>query len=947
MHRRTIHLLASLCLSAALAATARADEVFYRVPIADLKLTEGKLPEADGQYSSWIEWGRRQSMQPRVVLEGEGEAYLERQNGWTTWSWQNETGPQDAIVARVTAARDVVGYLFLPNSKGDGMERLKFVLPAAKATAKPSAFYRPKQDYYEWLLSREIAGAAWFRHQAREARSRLRQDDRARDDTPFRARRNREIGDTFDLFTGGRAVRENLQLDRELWLRDDKSENELVAIDSIEGITVKEIDWQPLLKGAEPELDPLARLIPADQQALFFPSFSAAVRLSDEVDRQGTPLTRLAVSRSEDELVRQRYERQLCLPLSNLARLLGPHVIGTVAVTGADPYLFTGADVAVLFESKQPAALQTLLLGRAALAAKDTPDARPISGEVEGVAYSGFRSPDRGVCCYIAKLDGAVVVTNSPAQLSRLAAVGRGAAQALTSLDEYKFFRQRYPRGDADETALFFLSDPTIRRWCGPRWRIAASRRLRQAAVMSELTAEFLDDLVSGQAKPGPIHTDLPAAAGDELRLAQRGVVSQHNGTLEFQTPIAELQLDRVTKAERDAYENWRRGYQNNWRWAFDPIALRINVDDNKLGADLTVMPLIWGSDYRELVGVSRGASLGADGGDHHPTLAQIALAIDPKSPLMQQYGNLVSGALRTNPLSWVGSSVSVYAEDGEFWTELAKQEPSQAASDYTWKHLGEMPVAIYADVASAVKLTAVMTALRAMIEQTSPGMTVWESLAYRDEPYVRVSPSERARRDLRGIAPDEARPSIYYTFSAEGLLVTPCEPLLKRYLDRVLVRRERGELGRREPPAADDQPAAPGAKPGSAPPWLGDNLCLHVDRKAIQMLVVARDSGYRRTLEERSWSNLPILNEWHRRYSQRDPVEVHEQVWATRLTCPGGGKYIWNDEWQTMESTVFGHPGQPKPQATLPDVWSDLLGANFGITFENQGLRARAEVER
>jgi hypothetical protein len=43
-------------------------------------------------------------------------------------------------------------------------------------------------------------------------------------------------------------------------------------------------------------------------------------------------------------------------------------------------------------------------------------------------------------------------------------------------LPEYKFFRSRSERGE-DETAFLLLSDATIRRWTGPRWRIASSRR--------------------------------------------------------------------------------------------------------------------------------------------------------------------------------------------------------------------------------------------------------------------------------------------------------------------------------------------------------------------------------------------------------------------------------------------------------------------------------------
>ena len=53
--------------------------------------------------------------------------------------------------------------------------------------------------------------------------------------------------------------------------------------------------------------------------------------------------------------------------------------------------------------------------------------------------------------------------------------------------------------------------------------------------------------------------------------------------------------MEEVTKTEADAYQAWRDGYQRNWNWAFDPIGLRISLGKQKLGADLTIMPLILG----------------------------------------------------------------------------------------------------------------------------------------------------------------------------------------------------------------------------------------------------------------------------------------------------------------------------------------------------------------
>ena len=177
----------------------------------------------------------------------------------------------------------------------------------------------------------------------------------------------------------------------------------------------------------------------------------------------------------------------------------------------------------------------------------------------------------------------------------------------IASLDEYKFFRSRYPLGDKNETALLFLSDATIRRWCSPRWRIASARRTFTAAALAELTAANVKPLVAGNVQPGPIHTDLALVDAGELRLTSSGVSSSTQGTLEWMTPIVELPIEKVTKAEAEAYNQWHNNYHRNWRWVFDPIALRIGVNSDKLSGDLTVMPLIAASEYNEFISISRG----------------------------------------------------------------------------------------------------------------------------------------------------------------------------------------------------------------------------------------------------------------------------------------------------------------------------------------------------
>ena len=207
--------------------------------------------------------------------------------------------------------------------------------------------------------------------------------------------------------------------------------------------------------------------------------------------------------------------------------------------------------------------------------------------------------------------------------------------------------------------------------------------------------------------------------------------------------------------------------------------------------------------------------------------------------------------------------------------------------------------------------------------------MTQWETLKHGDEPYVKISPTERARGGL----PLVDQLNLYYAFWSDGLVVTLNENVLKRALDRRAAREAAKAEGR-------DLPAPPR-------PWLGESMSLQFDGRTVDQLSRVLSGDYQLAIQLRSWDNLPILNEWRRRYPDRDPVELHEQAWNARLVCPGGGRYVWNEEWQTMESTVFGHPGRPKQPGELPAPWHSIRSGNFGVTFEQQGLRAKAVLSR
>jgi hypothetical protein len=917
--QRVLSVVLLSCIGFAAQAQAPADtDVYCVADLHSLTYEGGTLPSLDDYWQS--------TRRLEAVLDGPGEAHVQpdASPGWDdgTGTWGAATGA--ALAVRLPAAADVAGRLFVAAGDGTPGVVLRFQLAANGFTPDArSEFLRVARAEAAQHLADGLPGAAWWRHRVAELSRELGDTTPAERTDGLTAPSN--IEDTFALFSGGRAVAENLQLDRTLPATPEASDDDVRDVDSLPGITVDAYDWQAAVAGKMPELDPLSVLIPADQHALFFPSFTALADMADRIDQQGTAVLEALSSPAEEARSRQRYERQLGLPFSDIARLLGPRVIRSVALTGSDPYLRAGSDVAILFEAFEPEVLQPLVLARVAAATAGEPGVETLKGDTGGLQWTARVSPGREVCSYVTRVGSTVVVTNSPAQLARLAAVANAKAPALSSLPEYLFFRDRYARGDAHETALLVLSDATIRRWCGPRWRIGASRRTRAEAQLAELQAAAADAVARGApgGEPGPV-ADAPAGLGAVERTPD-GVRSAAYGTLGFLTPIAELDLSRVSQEEAELYARWRDGYQNNWTGVFDPIAVRFDLGPQRLALDLTVRPLIARSEYRDIIDFAGNAKIAPQACDPHPdALLQLVVAVDKQSGFFgRELGMARLMMPQADPFAWLGSSISVYLEGGPFWDELrASEDPERDFED----RLDKLPIALHAEVGDPLLLAGALMALRGLAEQAAPGMVTWENATLEGEPYVIVRPTREAL-EQDGIPEDFA---LRYSPSAAGLVLTPDQALLERALKRRIERRAAAAM---QPP-----PAPPAA-------WLGEHLCVRVDGALFAILedLIPRDDYAQ--LRALSFDNIPILNEWHRLFPDADPLATHNRLWHRELTCPGGGTYSWNEEWQTMESSVYGHPGAPRRGPALPHELLKLASAQAGLTFEADGLRARVEL--
>ena len=154
---------------------------------------------------------------------------------------------------------------------------------------------------------------------------------------------------------------------------------------------------------------------------------------------------------------------------------------------------------------------------------------------------------------------------------------------------------------------------------------------------------------------------------------------------------------------------------------------------------------------------------------------------------------------------------------------------------------------------------------------------------------------------------------------------------MLLRAIDREVLRRTA---------ATDAQPVTP-----PDPSWVGQHLRVHVERQWLQLLTDIAGEHYQSEMQKIAWSGLPILNEWKRHYPDQDPLALHARLWQTRLVCPGGGTYVWNEEWQTFTSTVYGHPSKPQQGPAIPPLLKTFRSLDFGLGFEDQGLRARISL--
>ncbi len=863
------------------------------VPVKALQF-EGEEPNWSG--SGWLRSGVAATLVPRAVVEGYAATLAVEGFRGDRLQFTGIRGG-DLALEGPEPAGDLEGVLFLPNFGATAYERFEFTVPAAAIERDELSFRIAQASRYWALAASGVPGTPWFRRRAQAFGDGI-------DDLPVRPDRvERSRNDTFAMFTGGRALAENLALDDVVEGASD-GESASVEIGTIDGVRVPGMVWGPLVEGLDPKLDALSSAIPFDQHAVFFPSFAAMVEVGERIEAEAAPLVHFFDGRAESAGVRGAYERQMCLKLDAFTRQLGGTLVKSVAITGSDPYLRTGSDVAVLLEG-DPAKLLPFLTARVEAAAARA-GVEVERYELAGSAVVGAQTRDRTLCAHIASAEGFAVVANSAQLLERVLSTASGEIESLAQLDEFRWFRDRYELGATNEDALVMVSDATIRRWSSPRWRIASSRRTKAAAVLADAEAFRLAGARGLLNAAAPVDVS-PVMGGGALETSGAHALDSTYGRLSFLTPIAELDLGLVTPDEQAGYERWRRGYEAAWGTSFDPLCVRLDVRPDGVDVDLTLVPLMVRSDYRDLIGLAGDTLLkGIDGRAHAGTLLHWVCAIDKEGETFRRWARMLDGVPGMKA-DWLGDHMSIWVDYDEDYLQRVREADS--FDMFTEEMLPELPVGVLIDVDSPLGLAAFLTGLRSQVEGSVPDLLQFQTSEYKGRQFVEIVVSDGA-----GF---EETPVIRYVVVPGGVVFSLSEKLIHGVIERVLS--EELALG----------------------PWEGQSTALSVgsgfqDAAAIEMI----DLAVREQLRARCWGNLPILNEW-RDAGIEDPVAFHEAEWGLRLVCPGGGEYVWNEADRTMESTAYGHPGAPKEGPELPPGILALTSIDLGLQFEPMSANA------
>ncbi|HEY3801961.1 MAG TPA: hypothetical protein VGL61_05110 [Kofleriaceae bacterium] len=591
----------------------------------------------------------------------------------------------------------------------------------------------------------------------------------------------------METTTGIDALQEALQADRELFATV-RTAKPSIAIETIHGPALSPHPWAAMRAalGRAAPAEPLATETPAEFYYARFATPSALFHILDHADGWASPMGALLAGRSELRDLSERYQTELGLERSQLARTFGDRVVGQIAIVGSDPYLGEGTDLTLLFAVKNKALFDTTL--DAALAKHGAAHGGIAASTIayDGATIAVARSNDGAVHRYRTQLGAIELVSNSLGATKRVIDTHAAHHASLAAEPDFQYALAR--GADVPADMLAFIGDKLVAEVVGPRQKILEARR---QIALAELSAPPFSALLYGW-----IYGRSPASANElvDAKLLGRDDLAHHDGaaiawqpgeaprsswgTPAAMTPLIDLPpVVTVTEAERDAYARFASTYEGYWRSYIDPIAIRIAVAADTLAVDMRVLPLIDASDYRKLLEIVGDARIAV-----RPLGTGARAVVGLGATAIAEASSGLGMFLREAPdLKWLGDWAAIGVDDrtqvaaGILGEDDVPQAPAAASGrdrDRERELLHHFPVYGAVGIRDRAAAALFIIALRKLAEDAVPNVLSWgEVERVRDVAIVRVAAKDDTLDGLE----------LYYAFAGRALVVSLDLPTIRR----------------------------------------------------------------------------------------------------------------------------------------------------------------------
>lgn len=757
----------------------------------------------------------------------------------------------------------------------------------------------------------------------------------------------------FDFVTGASSVTEALARHRLLAAqRAEPASKRTVPVADLRSVASVDHPWAKMMGDKRPAQEPLAAWAPHDFYYAAFRSPRAARELLDFVELWGGSPLRLFRLQARDRRIRDRYERQLCLPLAALAEEIDPTWVRGVAVTGSDLALAEGADLTVVFHAADCARVVAALDGHLAAARKRhgtaLREARHEHGKhkIESATTAG-----REVSLYRAAVGDFVACSNSLPALRRVLDAGAGTARRLADSPDFRYMRTVFRADEADEDGFAFLSDAFVRRLAGPAHKIATARRL-EALTSLELAAHAA---LAAAAETGRLPADheefrrdtglvlareLAVPEGDPVTWDGRRkvAVSPVYNTVHSLTPLIELPLDRVTPAERDAYESFRQAYDETWGRFIDPVGLRLSLRPERVGLQAYILPVVGRKGYARLEALVGWGPVPADSGLRGPGILHLLLGRGS-----EQYSSFL---LADDPLLRKRAELSVRRELAPADRPL-QREQDRLFARLPWEVVLRPAEPAWSDLAEPLSRLAGATPDKgnALVQKVHP-------LEHRKTPVKRTEFNLESYRQvmafLRYAAPRVGGPLaavVDYLPASE-----PPELWEARVKDVGLLALTEGVLRARVDDVLDSKEAKPSGEPVDAglqarltPRHLSEALGLYLEWETMKQ----------------SLRNVPVWEALYRagvvtpRQSEGEKAEAAYRLLGYVPVSPDGAGYDYDAGTDEVVNSRHGNHRRPRlherpRDGTAADqLLKSLTGVRVGLRFREDGVHTTLTFDR